>query len=159
MDKINLMQGDVLKFADFVCEKLEVSIKPKEITIEQDKECFNAVWSIIEQQCGGDIEKLKEYLSNEYEISWPNTKDIIKYVMELVDDYFTNGIEITQGEQYIKKGKEPHFIDSLQKADYKMVVEDIIMKLMKVENDPKSPPLYAKYLEKLCNECIPENIH
>ena len=133
MDKINLMQGNVLKFADFVCEKLEVSIKPKEITIEQDKECFNAVWSIIEQQCGGDIEKLKEYLSNEYEISWPNTKDIIKYVMELVDDYFTN--------------------------DYKMVVEDIIMKLMKVENDPKSPPLYAKYLEKLCNECIPENIH
>ena len=36
MDKINLMQGDVLKFADFVCEKLEVSIKPKEITSDKD---------------------------------------------------------------------------------------------------------------------------
>ena len=70
MEKIvNLeKRGLVLTFDDFVNEKLEVSIRPDKIIIAPNKECFDAVWSILEQQCGGDAEVLKDYLEQEYDI-------------------------------------------------------------------------------------------
>ena len=85
MEKIaNLgKRGLVLTFDDFVNEKLEVSIRPDKIIMAPDKECFDAVWSILEQECGGDAEVLKDYLAQEYDIESPKMKDIIKHIILL----------------------------------------------------------------------------
>ena len=159
MEKIvNLeKRGLVLAFDDFVNEKLEVSIRPDKIIIAPNKECYDAVWSILEQECGGDAEVLKDYLEQEYDIESPSMEDIIKHIMSLVDDYFNAGVEILHGEQYILPDKKTDFIKRLEQIDYKMVIEDLVRELFKVENTPESYPSYCKEIEQICNECVPEN--
>ena len=77
--------------------------------------------------------------------------------MSLVDDYFNAGVDILHGEQYILPDKKTDFIKRLEQIDYKMVIEDLVRELFKVENTPESYPSYCKEIEQICNECVPEN--
>lgn len=150
-------QGKVLKFDQFVNEHLNVSIKKEDVCLSPDKECFDSCWAIIEQQCGGDVEALMKYLTNEYDIEEPTYKDVLIYIMELVDDYFNKGISFIEGERYIKHGKKADFIQALMDIDYKMCVDDLIRKLFKVD-DEENPPQYLGEIMKILNEYLPSII-
>lgn len=144
----------VLKYDQFVNEHLNVSIKKEDVCLSPDKECFDSCWAIIEQQCGGDVEALMKYLTNEYDIEEPTYKDVLIYIMELVDDYFNKGISFIEGEQYIKHGKKADFILALVNIDYKMCVEDLFRKLFKVD-DEDNPPMYDDEIMRTLTEYLP----
>lgn len=159
MEKIKLLEyrGKVLKFNDFVNERMEVEIDQDfSVGIKHDEACIKSVWSVIEQICGGDVDALMKYISDEYDIANPTSRDLILYIMGQVDDYFNNGIVINDGEQYIKQGKVSEFIDALMHIDYKMCVETLIMKLYKVEQNDENPPQYVEDLLQLVAEYISE---
>lgn len=147
-----------LKFDQFVKERLnermEVKIEKDDLILTPEEECFNSCWSIIEQQCGGDVNALKKYISIEYDIEEPTSKDIINYIMEIVDDYFNKGIKIIKGEHYVKHGKMDDFIKALTEIDYNMCVEDLIRKLLKVK-DKDTPPAYAMEIFQVMAEYLP----
>lgn len=147
-------QGKVLKFDQFVSEHLDVEINQEEATITPDKECIDAVWSVIQQHCEGDIDKLMQYLSLEYHIEQPTNNDIVTYVMELVDEYLNNSITINQGEQYVRHGKMGGFFNALLELDYKIVVEELLRKLHKNVGSPSEPPLYIDDLIKITDEYL-----
>lgn len=153
MNKLLEMRGKVMKFDQFITEKMDVDIQKDEVTITPDEDCFKSCWSIIEQQCGGDADTMMKYLTTELGIPFPSKKDLVIYVMELVDDYLNNNITITQGEQYIKHGKRNEFVDALTNIDYKSVVENLLRKLYKVDNDNNIPG-YIEDLFKILDDCL-----
>ena len=160
MEKIDLLKyrGNVLKYEAFckMNERLDVDIQsPDEIIVgtELDEIITNAVSSLIEQICGWDIDILKAHIAKEFGKKNASRKDMIIWLMQQVDNYINQEIDI-KGEDFIRKDKREEFLTGLLAINYKMIIEKLIRRLRHIDDDDKYPPIYIQELIELIDDCI-----
>ena len=62
IDQLLERRDNVLPFDKFTYESVDISIDGDSISVSNNDGCFEAVWQILVSECGGNIEKLVEFL-------------------------------------------------------------------------------------------------
>ena len=84
IDQLLEIRGNVLPFDEFVSESVDISIEGDSVSISNKDGCFEAVWQILESECGGNIEKLVEFLEKE-KGSPVRAEEVIQHIADLLD--------------------------------------------------------------------------
>lgn len=107
IDQLLEKRGNVLPFDKFVSESVDISIEGDTMSISNNDGCFESVWQILESECGGDIEKLVEFLEKENGAP-VRAEEVIQHIADLVGQFLKPGVNITHGKQRVKNIKSFH---------------------------------------------------
>ena len=126
IDQLLEKRGNVLPFDEFVSESVDISIEGDSMSISNNDGCFEAVWQILESECGGDIEKLVEYLEKENGAP-VRAEEVLQHIADLVGQFLKPGVSITHGKQRVKNIKS--FYERAAEFDVWVTVEELYRKL------------------------------
>ena len=126
IDQLLEKRGNVLPFDEFVSESVDISIEGDSMSISNNDGCFEAVWQILESECGGNIEKLVEFLEKE-KGSPVRAEEVIQHIADLVCHFLKPGVTVTQGKQRLKNIKS--FCERAAEFDVWVTVEELYRKL------------------------------
>ena len=126
IDQLLEIRGNVLPFDEFVSESVDISIEGDSVSISNKDGCFEAVWQILESECGGNIEKLVEFLEKE-KGSPVRAEEVIQHIADLVCHFLKPGVTVTQGKQRLKNIKS--FCERAAEFDVWVTVEELYRKL------------------------------
>lgn len=131
-DQLLENRGNVLPFEKFVSESVDVSIDDDSISVQNDDGCFEAVWKILESECGGNIEKLVKFL--EKNGSPVRAEEVLQHIADLVGQFLKPGVNITHGKQRVKNIKS--FYERATEIDVWVTVEELYRKLAGTCEEP-----------------------
>lgn len=142
MEKIDLLKyrGNVLGFDDFTKKHLKVNetitftLNKNGGDIQVDGDAVEAIWSVIETECGGKMENMLKFLQKGTD-AVITERDVASHIMDLVDDHLNNEVIIKKGHQYIKNFEK--FMEKSLYIDYASVVEVLMNRL--AGNDKEQP--------------------
>ena len=126
IDQLLEIRGNVLPFDEFVSESVDISIEGDSMSISNNDGCFEAVWQILESECGGNIEKLVEFIEKE-KGSPVRAEEVIQHIADLVCQCLKPGVTVTQGKQRLKNIKS--FCERAAEFDVWVTVEELYRKL------------------------------
>ena len=126
IDQLLEKRGNVLPFDKFISESVDISIEGESVSISNKDGCFEAVWQILESECGGNIEKLVEFLEKE-KGSPVRAEEVIQHIADLVCQFLKPGVTVTQGKQRLKNIKS--FCERAAEFDVWVTVEELYRKL------------------------------
>ena len=132
-DQLLEKRGNVLPFDKFFSESVDVSIGDDSISVTNDDGCFESVWQILESECGGDIEKLVEFLEKENGAP-VRAEEVLQHIADLVGQFLKPGVSITHGKQRIKNIKS--FYERATEIDVWVTVEELYRKLAGTCEEP-----------------------
>ena len=126
IDQLLEKRGNVLPFDKFISESVDIRIEGDSMSISNNDGCFEAVWQILESECGGDIEKLVEYLEKENGAP-VRAEEVLQHIADLVGQFLKPGVNITHGKQRVKNIKS--FCERAAEFDVWVTVEELYRKL------------------------------
>lgn len=141
MNKIKCLEqsGKVLRFADFIAKKklnesIALDISANGIGVQFDKETVDLIWAELLGQCDGDVETLKQFISDGSGVSleYIGERQIIEHVMDMIDARFNNEVSV-RGDFHHIMGFED-FANKAKKLDYLYVVDSLVSRLYGYEN-------------------------
>ena len=134
IDQLLEKRGNVLPFDKFISESVDISIEGDSMSISNNDGCFEAVWQILESECGGDIEKLVEYLEKENGAP-VRAEEVLQHIADLVGQFLKPGVNITHGKQRVKNIKS--FYERATELDVWVTVEELYRKLTGTTEVPR----------------------
>lgn len=146
-DQLLEKRGNVLPFDKFFSESVDVSIGDDSISVTNDDGCFESVWQILENECGGDIEKLVEFLEKENGAP-VRAEEVLQHIADLVGQFLKPGVSITHGKQRIKNIKS--FYERATEIDVWVTVEELYRKLAGTCEEPHRT--WLPKFDELCKQ-------
>lgn len=143
-------RGKVLRYADYIAknhlnETIKFELNKDVVDVQLDSSCIDAVWGVIESECAGKIDDLKKYLQKGTDMEIGQT-EIIKHVIDLVEQYLNNDVAITKGHQHITSLDD--FLHKARKLDFVSVVDTLVSRLYHCEDEiPKYADLIIDLLD------------
>ena len=126
IDQLLERRDNVLPFDKFTYESVDISIDGDSISVSNNDGCFEAVWQILVSECGGNIEKLVEFLEKE-KGSPVRPEEVIQHIADLLDQFLKSGVTVTHGKQRLKNIKS--FCERAAEFDVWVTVEELYRKL------------------------------
>lgn len=139
-------RGNLLCFADFATKKklnesITIDVSATGVGVQFDEQTVNLIWAELLGQCDGDVETLKQFISDGsgVNIEYIGEKQVVEHVLCLVNQRLNNEVSIRGDFEHILGFEE--FASKAKKLDYIYVVDSLVSRLYGYEKEGKFAPL------------------